>query len=101
LPELSVFCGFSLTPWADGVILCARQPLSFCANPSNNQEDKMNKNDLIAKVADLTDLSKADSNRAVDSVFDAIEQALTAGDEVRCGGIWYVFSNPPCRLHRT
>ena len=46
----------------------------------------MNKSDLIAKVADLTDLSKADANRAVDSVFDAIEQALTSGDEVRLVG---------------
>ena len=46
----------------------------------------MNKIDLIAKVADLTDLSKADANRAVDSIFDAIEQALTAGDEVRLVG---------------
>ena len=33
----------------------------------------MNKNDLIAKVADLTDLSKADANRAVDGVFDTID----------------------------
>ena len=46
----------------------------------------MNKNDLIAKVADLTDLSKVDMSRAVDSIFDAIEQALTAGDEVRLVG---------------
>ena len=46
----------------------------------------MNKNDLIAKVADMTDLSKADANRAVDSILEAIEQALTAGDEVRLVG---------------
>ena len=46
----------------------------------------MNKNDLIAKVANMTDLSKADANRAVDSIFEAIEQALTAGDEVRLVG---------------
>jgi len=46
----------------------------------------MNKIDLIAKVADLTDLSKVDAIRAVDSIFDTIEQALTAGDEVRLVG---------------
>ncbi len=46
----------------------------------------MNKNDLIARVADLTDLSKVDMSSAVDSIFDAIEQALTAGDEVRLTG---------------
>ncbi len=46
----------------------------------------MNKNDLITKAADLTDLSKVDMSGAVDSIFDAIEQALTAGDEVRLVG---------------
>ena len=46
----------------------------------------MNKNDLITKAADLTDLSKVDMSRAVDSIFDAIKQALTAGDEVRLVG---------------
>ena len=46
----------------------------------------MNKNDLVAKVADLTDLSKVDANNAIDSIFDTIEQALTAGDEVRLVG---------------
>ena len=46
----------------------------------------MNKNDLITKAADLADLSTADTSRVVDSIFDAIEQALTAGDEVRLVG---------------
>ncbi len=46
----------------------------------------MNKNDLITKAADLTDLSKVDMSGVVDSIFDAIEQALTAGDEVRLVG---------------
>ncbi len=46
----------------------------------------MNRNDLIAKVADQTDFSKADANRTVDSIFNAIEQALTSGDEVRLVG---------------
>ncbi|MGB0749819.1 MAG: HU family DNA-binding protein [Magnetospiraceae bacterium] len=46
----------------------------------------MNKNDLVAAVADATDLSKADAGKAVDSVFDTITAALKGGDEVRLVG---------------
>ncbi len=46
----------------------------------------MNKNDLIAKVAEAADLSKADATRAVDSMFDTITSSLTGGDEVRLVG---------------
>lgn len=46
----------------------------------------MNKNDLVAVVADKTSLSKADSTNAVDSVFDAITDALSGGGEVRLVG---------------
>lgn len=46
----------------------------------------MNKNDLIAIVADKTDLSKADATKAVDTVFDSITEVLTKGDEVRLVG---------------
>lgn len=46
----------------------------------------MNKNDLIAKVAELSDLPKADATKAVDSVFEAITDALKEGDEVRLVG---------------
>ncbi|MDX1710590.1 MAG: HU family DNA-binding protein [Rhodovibrionaceae bacterium] len=46
----------------------------------------MNKNDLVAAVADSTGLSKADSARAVDGVFDSITDALKKGDEVRLVG---------------
>ncbi len=46
----------------------------------------MNKNDLIAVVAGKTGLSKADSASAVDSVFDAITEALTGGGDVRLVG---------------
>lgn len=46
----------------------------------------MNKNDLIAIVADKTDLSKADATKAVDCVFDSITEVLTKGDEVRLVG---------------
>ncbi|MGM0880476.1 MAG: HU family DNA-binding protein [Bacillota bacterium] len=46
----------------------------------------MNKTDLIAKVAELTDLSKKDATKAVDAVFDAISDALQGGDKVQLVG---------------
>ncbi len=46
----------------------------------------MNKNDLISSVATDTGLSKADSTKAVDAVFDNIEKSLKRGDEVRLVG---------------
>ena len=46
----------------------------------------MNKNELVAAVADGADLSKADAGKAVDSVFDAVSDALKGGDEVRIVG---------------
>ena len=46
----------------------------------------MNKNDLIAAVADSSGLSKADAGRAVDAVFGAISSALSGGGEVRLVG---------------
>ena len=46
----------------------------------------MNKNDLVASVANDSGLSKADSAKAVDSVFDAISKALSGGSDVRLVG---------------
>ena len=46
----------------------------------------MNKNDLVAAVADSSDLSKADAAKAVDAVFDSITGSLTGGGEVRLVG---------------
>lgn len=46
----------------------------------------MNKNDLVAVVADKAGMSKADSARAVDAVFDSIAEALQGGGEVRLVG---------------
>ncbi|WP_417449033.1 HU family DNA-binding protein [Kordiimonas sp.] len=48
--------------------------------------DTLNKNDLIAKVAEAADLSKADAGKAVDAVFDSISGALASGGEVRLVG---------------
>ncbi len=46
----------------------------------------MNKNELIARVASATSLSKADAGRAVDGVFSSITSALAGGDAVRLVG---------------
>ncbi len=46
----------------------------------------MNKNDLIAVVADSAGMSKADAARAVDSVFDSISGSLSNGTDVRLVG---------------
>jgi DNA-binding protein HU-beta len=46
----------------------------------------VNKNDLVAAVADNAGLTKADASKAVDGVFDAITDALKQGGEVRIVG---------------
>ncbi len=46
----------------------------------------MNKNDLINKVSDDTNLSKADSTKAVDAIFDTITSELKSGGDVRLIG---------------
>jgi len=46
----------------------------------------VNKNELIAAVADSTGLSKVDAGNAVDAVFDSISDALKNGTEVRLVG---------------
>ena len=46
----------------------------------------MNKQDLVAHVADAAGLSKADATKAVDSVIDGITNSLKRGNEVRLVG---------------
>jgi len=46
----------------------------------------VNKNDLVAAVADGAGLSKADAAKAVDCVFDSITAALSKKNEVRLVG---------------
>ena len=46
----------------------------------------MNKNDLVASVADNAGMSKADAGKAVEAVFDSITGSLKGGDEVRLVG---------------
>ncbi len=46
----------------------------------------MNKNELIASVAEAAGLSKADATKAVDAVFASITDTLSRGGEVRLVG---------------
>ncbi|CAH0118740.1 MULTISPECIES: HU family DNA-binding protein [unclassified Paenibacillus] len=46
----------------------------------------MNKSELIAQVAESTELSKKDATKAVDAVFEAISAALQNGDKVQLVG---------------
>ena len=46
----------------------------------------MNKNELVAAVAENSGLSKADAAKAVDGVFDAITNSLKSGSSVRLVG---------------
>jgi DNA-binding protein HU-beta len=46
----------------------------------------VNKNELIAVVADDTGLSRGDAAKAVDGIFDAVTKALKKREEVRLVG---------------
>ncbi len=46
----------------------------------------MNKSDLVQSVAENAEISKGDSAKAVDAVFDCITASLSGGDEVRVVG---------------
>ncbi|GAA4709120.1 HU family DNA-binding protein [Brevibacillus fulvus] len=46
----------------------------------------MNKTELVAKVAETTELTKKDATKAVDAVLDAIAEALKNGDKVQLIG---------------
>ena len=46
----------------------------------------MNKNELIASVADQASITKAQASEAVDAVLGGITSALSSGDEVRLVG---------------
>ena len=46
----------------------------------------MNKNELIAEVADKTDLTKAKAAEALDAYIAAISKSLSKGEEIRLVG---------------
>jgi DNA-binding protein HU-beta len=53
---------------------------------TNKHEETMNKNELIAAVAERAGLSKTDGTKAVDAFVDVITAALKKGDEIRLVG---------------
>lgn len=46
----------------------------------------MNKNELIADVAERTGLTKADAGKALDATLDSVTSALKKNDEIRLLG---------------
>lgn len=55
----------------------------------SNQHERggnMNKNELVAAVADKAGLSKADASSAVDAVFETIQGELKNGGDIRLVG---------------
>ncbi|MFV9510696.1 HU family DNA-binding protein [Tepidibacillus sp. LV47] len=46
----------------------------------------MNKTELIARVAEMAELTKKDATKAVDAIFEAISEALRKGDKVQIIG---------------
>jgi len=46
----------------------------------------MNRGELIAKMAEITDLSKKDCNSALDAFIESVNSSLRAGKEVRIVG---------------
>jgi DNA-binding protein HU-beta len=46
----------------------------------------VNKNDVVNHLSDRTGLSKADTQKAVDGIFDLITDSLKSGEEVRISG---------------
>jgi DNA-binding protein HU-beta len=46
----------------------------------------MNKTELVAKIAEVAGLSKADAKKALDATTGAIKDALAAGDKIQLVG---------------
>jgi len=46
----------------------------------------LNKTELIAKVAEMAELTKKDATKAVDAIFESISEALKEGDKVQLIG---------------
>jgi DNA-binding protein HU-beta len=54
----------------------------------------VNKNDVVNQLSDRTGLSKSDTQKAVDGIFDLITDSLKSGEEVRISGFGvFVVSN--------
>ncbi|MCY4052525.1 MAG: HU family DNA-binding protein [Hyphomicrobiales bacterium] len=61
------------------------------ALPNYQRRQQMNKNDLVAEVAQETGISKIDATKAVDHMLVRITSALQSGEEVRLSGFGKFF----------
>lgn len=58
----------------------------------------MNKTELVAKIAEVSGLSKADAKKALDATVEAVKEALVAGDNVQLVGFGtYSVTERPAR----
>jgi DNA-binding protein HU-beta len=46
----------------------------------------MNKSDLVSSIADKSDISKKDAEKALNAFLETVEEALTKGDKVQLVG---------------
>ena len=61
---------------------------------------RVNKSQLIDKIADGADISKAAAGRALDAFIDAVGEALKEGDQVALVGFWYFRRSRACSPFR-
>ena len=58
----------------------------------------MNKTELVAMIAEVAGLSKADAKKALDATVEAVKEALVAGDNVPLVGFGtYSVTERPAR----
>lgn len=58
----------------------------------------MNKTELVAKIAEVAGLSKADAKKALDATVEAVKDALVAGENVQLVGFGtYSVTERPAR----
>ena len=58
----------------------------------------MNKTELVAKIAEVAGLSKADAKKALDATVEAVKEALVAGENVQLVGFGtYSVTERPAR----
>jgi DNA-binding protein HU-beta len=82
--------GFSLDGYA-GLPYCSSETaLPWLENSTFNRSPAVNKSELTQKLAERTNLSKSDAQKAVDALFSSddgiISRALKGGDKVQITG---------------
>ena len=81
--------------------LCFTAVTIFLHHADPRRDTNVNKTELIDKVAESTDLSKAAATRAVEAVLDAITGSLRSGDTITLSGFGtFSVSNRAARTGR-